>query len=60
MKSQHTVGEAVHLLDEQNLEDLLGAHHPLAARIRIAKTADEIGMDKVEYLGTPGQKFWIW
>ena len=37
---EQPVTEAIHLLDEQDLENLLGTHHPFPSRAGVSKVSD--------------------
>lgn len=50
VKGEHVVAEAVHLLDQESLERLLGAHAALATRFRVFESPDQIGVYQIEDL----------
>ena len=47
MKGEVVVAESVHLFDDQRFEDLLGAHHPVTARLRVVQPPHEVREDEV-------------
>ena len=54
VKSQGGVAEAVHLLDEQYLEDLIGSHHTVTIGIGITESTDEVLVNQIDNFDADG------